>query len=85
MKKLLSLGILFLLSLSVFAIEGYEMKTEPCSDDNTYDACRYEPDEFCSISEQTFCDDPPTVGGWSNINYFKLPSPFWEKVILNRI
>jgi len=62
MKKLiLSLGV-FLVSIASFAIEGYDMKSEPCSNGNTYDACRYTPDLECSIMEQTFCDDP-TIGG----------------------
>lgn len=63
MKKLLSLSFIFLLSISAFAIQGYEMKEEACSDGNTYNACRYVPDKECSIMEQTFCDDPPVIGG----------------------
>jgi hypothetical protein len=63
MKKVFSLSIGLLLSFSVFAIEGYQLKDEPCSNGNTYKACRYVPDADCSIMEQTFCDDSPLIGG----------------------
>jgi hypothetical protein len=55
--------ISLMVSWSAFAIEGYQMQESPCSNGNTYNACRYVPDEDCFVSEQTFCDDSPGIGG----------------------
>ena len=58
MKKLILSGTVFLISIACFAIEGYEMKDETCSNGNSVRMCRYVPDADCSIMEQTLCDDP---------------------------
>lgn len=69
MKKIKSfcyLG-LFLMTFgfntSAFAGKGYKMESEPCSDGSSFDVCRENDKETCSIPGQTVCPTPPVIGG----------------------